>query len=174
VSGTGPVSSAGDADQATGAGQAGGRGEGAAQALPLAVKLLHPQAQLPRRAHPGDAGADLFSVDEVTIPTGERREVGTGIALAIPDGYAGFVQPRSGLAFKHGIMVVNSPGLIDAGYRGEVRISLYNSGSEPFAITVGERIAQLVVQRVAEPEFLPVEELPPSVRGSGGFGSSGR
>lgn len=158
--------------------QAGPGQTGACQAaepvLPLAVKLLHPQARLPRRAHPGDAGADLFSVDEVTIPAGERREVGTGIALAIPEGYAGFVQPRSGLAFKHGIMVVNSPGLIDAGYRGEVRVSLYNSGDEPFAVAVGERIAQLVVQRVAEPEFMEAEELPPTVRGAGGFGSSGR
>ena len=147
--------------------------QAAAPAFSLAVKLLHPQARLPRRAHPGDAGADLFSVDEVTIPAGERREVGTGIALAIPEGYAGFVQPRSGLAFKHGIMVVNSPGLIDAGYRGEVR-DPYNSGDEPFAVAVGERIAQLVVQRVAEPEFMEAEELPPTVRGAGGFGSSGR
>ena len=140
---------------------------GAASApLSLAVRLLHPQAQLPRRAHPGDAGADLFSVDEVTIPPGERREVGTGIALAIPQGHAGFVQPRSGLAFKHGIMVVNSPGLIDAGYRGEVRVSLFNSGAEPFLVSVGERIAQLVVQRVEEPAFLAVEELPGTSRGA--------
>jgi dUTP pyrophosphatase len=93
------------------------------------VRLLHPAAELPRRAHPGDGGADLFAVEEVTIPPGERREVGTGIALAIPSGYAGFVQPRSGLAFRHGIMVVNSPGLIDA-VTGEVRVSLYNSGKE--------------------------------------------
>jgi dUTP pyrophosphatase len=142
--------------------------------MSLAVKLLHPQACLPRRAHPGDAGADLFSMDEVTIPPGERREVGTGIALAIPEGYAGFVQPRSGLAFKHGIMVANSPGLIDAGYRGEVRVALFNSGSEPFVVAVGERIAQLVVQRVEEPSFLAVEELPQTSRGQGGFGSSGR
>ncbi len=142
--------------------------------LDLPVKLLHPQARLPRRAHPGDAGADLCSVDEVTIPAGERREVGTGLALAIPEGYAGFVQPRSGLAFKHGIMVVNSPGLIDAGYRGEVRVSLFNSGTEPFAVAVGERIAQLVVQRVAEPDFVASDELPRTPRGDGGFGSSGR
>jgi dUTP pyrophosphatase len=116
----------------------------------------------------------LFAVEEVVIPPGERREVGTGIALAIPAGYGGFVQPRSGLAFKHGIMVVNSPGLIDAGYRGEVRVSLFNSGSEPFAVAVGERIAQLVVQRVEEPKFQAVNELSESGRGSGGFGSSGR
>jgi dUTP pyrophosphatase len=140
----------------------------------LAVKLLHPAAQLPRQAHPGDAGADLFSVEEVTIPAGERRDVGTGLALAIPCGYAGFVQPRSGLAFKHGIMVVNSPGLIDAGYRGEVRVSLYNSGREPFVVHVGERIAQLVLHKVEEAAFVAAVELPETVRGEGGFGSSGR
>lgn len=140
----------------------------------LQVKLLHPDAQVPRRAHPGDAGADLCSVEEVTIPAGERRDVGTGLALAIPAGHAGFVQPRSGLAFKHGIMVVNSPGLIDAGYRGEVRVSLYNSGHEPFRVAVGERIAQLVIQRVEEPQFVAAETLPDTARGEGGFGSSGR
>jgi dUTP pyrophosphatase len=140
----------------------------------LAVKLLHPAARLPQRAHPGDAGADLFSVEEVAIPAGERRDVGTGLALAIPAGHAGFVLPRSGLAFKHGIMVVNSPGLIDAGYRGEVRVALYNSGAVPFLVRVGERIAQLVVQRVEEPEFVAAAELPETVRGEGGFGSSGR
>lgn len=142
--------------------------------MELAVKLLHPGARLPRRAHPGDAGADLFSVEDAIIPPGERREVGTGLALAIPPGYAGFVQPRSGLAFKHGIMVVNSPGLIDAGYRGEVRVSLYNSGSEPFSVRAGERIAQLVVHAVEEPEFMAAEILPETRRGEGGFGSSGR
>ena len=140
----------------------------------LPVRLLHPAAQLPRRAHPGDAGADLFSVEEVIIPAGDRRDVGTGIALAIPSGHAGFVQPRSGLAFKHGIMVVNSPGLIDAGYRGEVRVALYNSGREPFTVAVGERIAQLVVQKVEQAEFVATDELPDTTRGQGGFGSSGR
>jgi len=140
----------------------------------LPVRLLHPAAQLPRRAHPGDAGADLFSVEEVVIPAGDRRDVGTGIALAIPSGYAGFVQPRSGLAFKHGIMVVNSPGLIDAGYRGEVRVALYNSGREPFTVAVGERIAQLVIQKVEEAEFVATDDLPDTSRGRGGFGSSGR
>ncbi len=142
--------------------------------MELWVRLLHPQAQLPRRAHPGDAGADLFAVEEVTIPSGERREVGTGIALAIPEGYGGFVQPRSGLAFKHGIMLTNSPGLIDAGYRGEVRVSLYNSGAAPFTVAVGERIAQLVIQKVEEPDYLAVDELGDTSRGQGGFGSSGR
>ncbi|MBN1631231.1 MAG: dUTP diphosphatase [Thermoleophilia bacterium] len=142
--------------------------------MKLQVRLLHAGAQLPRRAHPGDAGADLFSVEEVAIPPGERRSVGTGLALAIPDGYAGFVQPRSGLAAKHGIMLVNSPGLIDAGFRGEVRVLLYNSGDVPFEVQVGERIAQLVIQRVEEPDFVAAEGLPDTVRGEGGFGSSGR
>jgi dUTP pyrophosphatase len=113
-------------------------------------------------------------VEEVVISPGERRDVGTGIALAIPGGYGGFVQPRSGLAFKHGIMLTNSPGLIDAGYRGELRVSLYNSGGEPFTVAVGERIAQLVIQRVEAPEFLAVDELEDTSRGEGGFGSSGR
>jgi dUTP pyrophosphatase len=137
------------------------------------VQLLHPDARLPRRAHPGDGGADLCSVDALVIPAGERREVGTGVALAIPAGFAGFVQPRSGLAFRHGIMVVNSPGLIDAGYRGEVRVCLYNSGSEPFAVAPGDRIAQLVVQAVALPEYVASRELPETARGAGGFGSTG-
>jgi dUTP pyrophosphatase len=142
--------------------------------MDLQVKLLHPDGRLPRRAHPGDAGADLFSVDDVVIPAGERRVVGTGIAVAIPQGFAGFVQPRSGLAFKNGIMVINSPGLIDSGYRGEIRISLYNSGHEPFEIKSGERVAQFVIQRVEEPQFEVAVELPEASRGDGGFGSSGR
>ncbi len=122
----------------------------------------------------GRCGRGPCSVETVTLLPGERKDVGTGLALAIPPGYAGFVQPRSGLALKHGIMVVNSPGLIDAGYRGEVRVLLYNSGAEPVAIRVGERIAQLVVQAVEEPDFVAVTELPETVRGEGGFGSSGR
>ena len=142
--------------------------------MDIQVKLLRPDARLPHRAHPGDAGSDLYSVEEVVIPPGERREVGTGIALAIPPGYGGFVQPRSGLAFKHGIMLTNSPGLIDAGYRGELRVSVYNSGAAAFTVGVGERIAQLVIQRVEEPEFRMVEDLGDTSRGQGGFGSSGR
>jgi dUTP pyrophosphatase len=140
----------------------------------IEVKLLHPGARVPVRAHPGDAGVDLFSVEDVVIPAGERRDVGTGLAIAIPVGFAGFVQPRSGLAFRHGIMMVNSPGLIDAGYRGELRVCLYNSGAEPFAVRAGERIAQLVVQAVEEAGFRVARELPESARGEGGFGSSGR
>jgi len=142
--------------------------------MDIEVRLLHPEARLPVRAHAGDAGADLFSVETVDIPPGERRDVGTGLALAIPPGYAGFVQPRSGLAFRHGIMVVNSPGLIDAGYRGEVRVSLYNSGKHTFTVGIGERIAQLVIQRFEEPTFVAAPELPETGRGTGGFGSSGR
>lgn len=142
--------------------------------LEIRVKRLNPEARLPARAHPGDAGADLFSVESVLIPAGERRDVGTGLAIAIPAGYGGFVQPRSGLAFKSGIMVVNSPGLIDSGYRGEVRICLYNSGSQPFTIEVGTRIAQFVIQKVETPSFAESNELSDTVRGKGGFGSSGR
>jgi dUTP pyrophosphatase len=138
------------------------------------VKRLNPEARLPVRTHPGDAGADLFSVESLVIPPGERRDVGTGIAIAVPAGYGGFVQPRSGLAFKRGIMLVNSPGLIDAGYRGEVRVCVFNSGSEPFAVGVGERIAQLVIQRVEEPAFVEVSEMSETARGNGGFGSSGK
>ena len=140
----------------------------------IRVKLLHPAASLPVRAHPGDAGADLCSVESVVIPPGERRDVGTGIAIQIPSGHGGFVQPRSGLAFKKGIMLVNSPGLIDSGYRGEVRVCLYNSGPEAFSIEPGERIAQLVVQRVEEPVFVEMSELADTARGDSGFGSTGR
>ncbi len=138
------------------------------------VTRLSPEARLPAKAHPGDAGADLFSVEAVVIPPGERRDVGTGLAVAIPQGHAGFVQPRSGLAFKSGIMVVNSPGLIDSGYRGEVRVCLYNSGIDPFAVEAGARIAQLVVQRVEDASFVESSMLTETVRGEGGFGSSGR
>jgi len=141
--------------------------------MEIQVRKLRPEARLPHRVHDGDGGADLHSAEAIVIPPGERREVGTGIALAIPQGYAGFVQPRSGLAFRHGIMVVNSPGLIDAGYRGEVRVCLYNSGAEPFAVAPGDRIAQLVIQRVETPGFALVEELDETGRGSGGFGSTG-
>lgn len=137
------------------------------------VRLLHAGARLPVRAHPGDAGADLHAAESVVLPPGERRDVGTGLALAIPAGFAGFVQPRSGLAFRHGIMVTNSPGLIDSGYRGELRVSLYNSGRETVSIEPGDRVAQLVIQRVETPTFEAVETLDATDRGSGGFGSTG-
>ena len=142
--------------------------------MDIPVKLLHPLARVPKRAHSGDAGVDLCAVEDAELPAGGRCDVGTGLALAIPEGYAGFVQPRSGLAFRHGIMVVNSPGLIDAGYRGEVRVVLLNSGREPFRVSIGDRIAQLVIQKVEEARFSAADELPETSRGEGGFGSSGR
>jgi dUTP pyrophosphatase len=138
----------------------------------LLVRRLHPDAKLPTGAYPGDAGLDLASVEDALLEPGERRVLGTGLAVAIPDGHAGFVQPRSGLAARHGISVVNSPGLIDAGYRGELRVVLLNTGREPFEIRSGDRIAQLVVLRLPELEVQEVDELPDSERAHRGFGSS--
>ena len=139
------------------------------------IKLLHPDAVLPAFAHPGDAGADLVACEEITIaPGGGRAVVGTGIAMAIPDGYAGFVLPRSGLALRHGITCLNTPGLIDAGYRDEVRIILVNTDpTEPYTVRPGDRIAQLVIQPVERSIFTATEELSESARGLGGFGSTG-
>ncbi len=141
--------------------------------MKIQVTSLRPEARLPLRAHPGDGGADLHAAEAVTIPPGERRDVGTGLALSIPEGYAGFVQPRSGLAFRHGIMITNAPGLIDSGYRGEVRVSLFNSGSDAFEVAVGDRIAQLVVQAVETPGFEAARHLDSTSRGESGFGSTG-
>lgn len=136
---------------------------------------LDSRAQLPSRAHPGDAGLDLCALEPAMLGPGERASVGTGIALQIPAGHAGLVLPRSGLAMRHGISIVNAPGLIDAGYRGEVRVLLLNTDQrESFEITAGARIAQLVVVRVALTDPVEVAELGESIRGSGGFGSSGR
>ena len=141
--------------------------------MKLGVRRLHPDARLPLRAHDGDAGHDLHSVEAVTITPGERAMVATGIAVELPDGHAGLVVPRSGLAARHGISVVNAPGLIDAGYRGEVKVLLLNTGLEPFAVAVGDRIAQLVVAPVATPEVVELDELGATARGAGGFGSTG-
>jgi dUTP pyrophosphatase len=139
----------------------------------VAVRRLRDDATLPSQAYDGDAGLDLAACDEVTIDPGERASVGTGIAVEIPEGYAGFVQPRSGLAARHGIGVVNSPGLIDSGYRGEVRVVLLNTDREhPFTVVPGMRIAQLVVAPVASVRLVEVEELTATDRGSRGFGSS--
>jgi dUTP pyrophosphatase len=139
----------------------------------LLIQRLRDDAVVPAQAYPGDAGLDLAACDRVEIGAGERALVGTGLAVAIPDGYAGFVQPRSGLAAEHGITVLNTPGLIDAGYRGEVRVILHNSdASTPFVVEPGMRIAQLVVVPLAEIEPIEVEELPTSERGVRGFGSS--
>ncbi|AYG05005.1 dUTP diphosphatase [Gryllotalpicola protaetiae] len=129
---------------------------------------------VPGYAHPGDAGADLVSTEAVRIAPGQRVTVGTGVAVALPDGYAGFVVPRSGLAARHGITIVNAPGTVDAGYRGEIRVTLLNTdSSESYEVAVGDRIAQLVLVPVARATFVPVVALPDSVRGTGGFGSTG-
>jgi dUTP pyrophosphatase len=136
--------------------------------------VLAPGAVLPGYAHPGDAGADLACSEDVTLSPGERRTVGTGVSIALPDGYAAFVHPRSGLAARHGITIVNAPGTVDAGYRGEIRVTLLNTDlREPVVLRRGDRIAQVVVQRVERVQFVPVGELPGSVRGTGGFGSTG-
>ena len=141
----------------------------------LPVRRLDPGLPLPAYAHPGDAGADLCAATEVVLPPGGRATVGTGIAIAVPDGYAAFVHPRSGLASRHGITLVNAPGTVDAGYRGEVKVVLLNTDpAEPFTVRRGDRIAQLVVQPVTRAQFLDSDELPPTPRGDGGFGSTGR
>jgi dUTP pyrophosphatase len=141
----------------------------------LPVLRLDPGLPLPAYAHPGDAGADLCAAADVVLPPGGRATVGTGIAIAVPDGYAAFVHPRSGLAARHGITLVNAPGTVDAGYRGEVRVVLLNTDpAEPFTVRRGDRIAQLVVQPVTRVRFVDVAELPATPRGEGGFGSTGR
>lgn len=140
----------------------------------LAVRRLHPAARLPSRAHPGDAGLDLHTVNDVRLAPGERASVGTGIAIALPPGHAGLVLPRSGLAARHGVALVNAPGLIDEGYRGELRILLLNTDrTEAVELRAGDRIAQLVVTVVPAIEVLEAQELPETPRGEGGFGSSG-
>ena len=139
----------------------------------LPVQRLHAEAVLPARAYPGDAGLDLAACERVELAPGERAVVGTGLAVAIPEGHAGFVQPRSGLAARHGIAVVNSPGLIDSGYRGELKVVLLNTDrTERFVVELGMRIAQLVVVPVVLTEPREVSELPASERGDKGFGSS--
>lgn len=129
---------------------------------------------VPVSAHPGDAGADLVAAEDVVLGPGERATVPTGLRIALPNGYVGFVVPRSGLAAKHGITIVNSPGTVDAGYRGEIRVTLLNTDArEPYAITTGDRIAQLIVMALPTVRFVEVERLPGSERGEGGFGSTG-
>ena len=141
--------------------------------IQLSIRRLRDDAVVPARAYDGDAGLDLAAAERVVLAPGERAVVGTGLAVAVPVGYAGFVQPRSGLAARHGISVVNSPGLIDAGYRGEVRVVLLNTDAEePFTVEPGMRIAQLVVLPVAEVDVVEVDALPDSERGVRGFGSS--
>jgi dUTP pyrophosphatase len=141
--------------------------------IELPIQRLREDAVVPARAYAGDAGLDLAACERVELGPGERALVGTGLAVAIPDGYAGFVQPRSGLAAKHGITIVNTPGLVDSGYRGELKVILLNSdASEPFVVEPGMRIAQLVLLPIPEVVPVEVEALPASERGERGFGSS--
>ncbi len=136
------------------------------------VLIIAPEA--PVYAQPGDAGADLVAAESVRLEPGARALVGTGVRIALPEGYAAFVVPRSGLAAKHGISIVNSPGTVDAGYRGEIKVSLLNTDTEhAYDVAVGDRIAQLIVMPVSRARFIPVDALPESLRGEGGFGSTG-
>jgi len=138
------------------------------------LQQLDPGVGLPSYARPGDAGADLCTAEDFVLEPGERRTVGTGLAIALPDGYAGFVHPRSGLASRFGIGIVNAPGTVDAGYRGEIRVCLINTDQEhSVRFRRGDRIAQLVVQPVNRARFVPVAELPDSARGARGYGSTG-
>ncbi|MCK9900858.1 deoxyuridine 5'-triphosphate nucleotidohydrolase [Parafrankia colletiae] len=142
--------------------------------LEVLVHRVDPDLPLPTYAQPSDAGADLVTAQDITLGPGERAIVGTGLAIALPAGYAAFVHPRSGLAARHGLSVVNAPGTVDAGYRGEIKVILINTDrSEPIALRRGDRVAQLVVQRVEHAVFREVATLPTSVRGTGGFGSTG-
>jgi dUTP pyrophosphatase len=144
--------------------------------MEIPVKVLHDDAVLPRYANEGDAGCDLVAVETCTLRAGGGRAlVGTGLSIAIPDGHAGLVLPRSGLAVKHGVTCINSPGLIDAGYRGELRVALVNLDPQhDYVVHVGDRIAQLVITPVTSADFRVADELPPARRGEGGFGSTGR
>ncbi|HOB58220.1 MAG TPA: dUTP diphosphatase [Rhodoglobus sp.] len=138
------------------------------------VEVLISSPVVPVYAHPGDAGADLMAAEAFVLTPGARATVPTGVSIALPDGYVAFVVPRSGLAAKHGITIVNSPGTVDAGYRGEIRVTVLNTDAEqPFSIEVGDRIAQLIVMPVARARFVPVTTLPGSHRGESGFGSTG-
>jgi dUTP pyrophosphatase len=144
--------------------------------MPLRVLLrrLDPELPIPAYAHPGDAGVDLYAREGVTLAPGERALLPTGVAIALPDGYAAFTHPRSGLATRHGITLVNAPGTIDAGYRGEIRVNVVNlDPREPFEVRRGDRIAQLVIQRVETVDFAVVDSLPDSGRGETGHGASG-
>lgn len=142
----------------------------------LRVQRLRPDVVLPSRAHPGDAGLDLRTADEVVLAPGGRGAVSTGLVVAVPDGHVGLVHPRSGLALRWGVTVVNAPGTIDAGYRGELRVALVNLSTDVVRLEAGERVAQLVLQEVVLPDVVEVDDLAdePTTRGTGGFGSTGR
>jgi dUTP pyrophosphatase len=138
------------------------------------IEVLIASGQVPEYSHPGDAGADLHAAEAAVLEPGQRVTIGTGVSIALPDGYVAFVVPRSGLAAKHGITIVNSPGTVDAGYRGEIRVTLLNTDlSEAYPVAVGDRIAQIIVQPVTRARFVQVERLPGSHRGESGFGSTG-
>jgi dUTP pyrophosphatase len=138
------------------------------------IEVLIGSGQVPEYSHPGDAGADLHAAEAAELAPGQRATVGTGVSIALPDGFVAFVVPRSGLAAKHGITIVNSPGTVDAGYRGEIRVTLLNTdAATSYSVAVGDRIAQLIVQPVTRARFIQVERLPGSQRGEGGFGSTG-
>lgn len=142
--------------------------------LPVALRRLDPDLPVPAQARPGDAGVDLHAREDIELGPGERALVPTGVAIALPEGYAAFVHPRSGLAAKHGVTIVNAPGTVDSGYRGEILVNLLNTDrAQPVRLARGERIAQLVVQPVLTPVFEVVDELPASVRGAGGHGHTG-
>lgn len=144
--------------------------------IEILATRLDKSLSLPQRAQPGDAGLDLYAAIDITLEAGGGRAlVPTGLAISIPEGYAGFVQPRSGLALKHGVTCLNTPGLIDSGYRGELKVILVNTDpTQSYEVKKGERIAQLVIQEVAKTRLKEVDELPPSDRGEGGFGSTGK
>jgi dUTP pyrophosphatase len=140
----------------------------------IALKMLDPELPVPSYAHEGDAGADLCAREDVTLAPGERALVPTGVSLALPLGYVGLIHPRSGLATKHGLTVVNAPGTVDAGYRGELKVTLLNTdAATPIVLKRGDRIAQLVIQKVERAHFIQVQDLDDSSRGAGGFGSTG-
>lgn len=142
--------------------------------VPVLLRRLDPDVPLPGYAHPGDAGADLVSTSDLVLAPGERGLVGTGVAIALPDGYAAFVHPRSGLAWRSGLGILNAPGTVDAGYRGEIKVVLVNHDRhEAVRVRRGDRIAQLVVQRIEQARFVEVDRLPGSARGEGGYGSTG-
>ena len=144
------------------------------ETVQVLIRRLDHGLPVPRRAHPGDAGSDLFAAADVELAPGQRAVVGTGVAIALPAGYAAFVHPRSGLAAQHGVTIVNAPGTVDAGYRGEIKVIVLNTDAEhPVSFRRGDRIAQLVIQRIERPIFTEVEILPGSHRGAGGHGSTG-
>jgi dUTP pyrophosphatase len=145
-----------------------------APTLQVQLKMLDPDLEAPSYAHPGDAGADLRARVDVVLQPGERKLVPTGVAIALPEGFVALIHPRSGLATKHGLTIVNAPGTVDAGYRGEIAVTLLNTDAkQSIELGRGDRIAQMVIQRVEYAQFIPVNELSESVRGTGGFGSTG-